>query len=51
MAFNESDSLVRFKLDVLQSMPAESAVVFGDMYIVEGGYTANALSTAASARC
>jgi hypothetical protein len=31
---------VRFKLDLLEAaMPAESALVFGDMYIVEGAYT------------
>ena len=42
--FNESDPIVRFKLDLLSAtMPAESAVVFGDMYIVEGGYTARCI--------
>jgi hypothetical protein len=41
MALNEADPLVEFKLNLLRTaMPAESAVVFGDMYIVEGGYTA-----------
>lgn len=41
MALNESDPIVRFKLDILKAaMPAASAVVFGDMYIVEGAYTA-----------
>ncbi len=37
---NEQDPFVRFKLDMLkQAMPAKEAVVFGDIYIVEGGYT------------
>lgn len=41
---NESDPVVQLKLDILAAaMPAESAVVFGDMYIVEGGYTAKCL--------
>ncbi|MFN0111778.1 MAG: hypothetical protein ACKVZH_23215 [Blastocatellia bacterium] len=38
------EALVQFKLDILKrAMPARSAVVFGDMYIVEGGYTAACL--------
>jgi hypothetical protein len=41
---DEHDPLVRLKLDVLQAaMPARSAVVFGDMYIVEGFYTAKCI--------
>lgn len=37
---DQSNPIVRLKLDLLQAaMPAKSAVVFGDMYIVEGGYT------------
>jgi hypothetical protein len=41
---NETDPLVQLKLDMLQeAMPAESAIVFGDMYIVEGFYTAKCL--------
>jgi hypothetical protein len=41
---NETDPLVQFKLDILRAaMPAESAIVFGDMYIVEGFYTAKCL--------
>jgi hypothetical protein len=41
---NESDPLVQFKLEILErAMPADSAIVFGDMYIVDGGYTAKCL--------
>ncbi|HEY1774827.1 MAG TPA: hypothetical protein VGG41_01595 [Solirubrobacteraceae bacterium] len=37
---DESHPIVRFKLDLLEmAMPAESAIVFGDMWVVEGGYT------------
>ena len=37
---NEMDPLVKFKLQILQkAMPAKDAIVFGDIYIVEGGYT------------
>lgn len=37
---NEKDPFVQFKLALIErAMPAESAIVFGDMYIVEGGYT------------
>jgi hypothetical protein len=44
MGLNESDPVVRFKLDMIKAaLPATSAVVFGDMYIVEGGYTAKCL--------
>jgi len=40
MSLNPTDPIVRFKLDMLEAAtPAETAVVFGDMYIVEGGYT------------
>jgi hypothetical protein len=35
------DPRVRFKLSILErAMPAESVIVFGDMYVVEGGYAA-----------
>jgi hypothetical protein len=38
--FNENDPLVKFKMHILEkAMPAKNAIVFGDMYIVEGGYT------------
>jgi hypothetical protein len=41
---NQQDPFIRFKLDFLkQAMPADDAVVFGDMYIVEGGYTQKCL--------
>jgi hypothetical protein len=41
---NETDPVVRLKLELLQAaMPAKSAIVFGDMYIVEGGYTAKCI--------
>jgi hypothetical protein len=41
---NESDPIVQLKLRMLQAaMPAASAIVFGDMYIVEGAYTAKCL--------
>lgn len=41
---DKSDPIVSFKLDLLKAtMPADSAVVFGDMYIVEGGYTAKCI--------
>ncbi len=41
---DENDSFVQFKLDILKrAMPARDAVVFGDMYIVEGGYTKKCL--------
>ena len=37
---DENDPLVRLKLEMLRAaLPAKSAVVFGDMYIVEGFYT------------
>jgi hypothetical protein len=41
---DEADPIVQFKLDVLRAaMPAESAIVFGDMYKLEGFYTAKCL--------
>jgi hypothetical protein len=41
---NETDPVVQFKLSTLRAaMPAKSAIVFGDMYIVEGSYTAKCL--------
>lgn len=37
--FVEANPLVQFKLDILKrSMPAASAIVFGDIYMVDGGY-------------
>lgn len=37
--FNEKDLFVQFKLDILKrAMPSESAIIFGDMYMVDGGY-------------
>ena len=42
--FNEQDPLVQFKLDIMKkAMPAYSAIVFGDMYMVDGGYTRKCL--------
>lgn len=44
MAFDPNDPAVRFKLDLLASaMPARSAVVYGDVYVVDGGYTRSCL--------
>jgi hypothetical protein len=41
---NEDDPVVHLKLQMLRAaMPARSAIVFGDMYIVEGAYTAKCL--------
>ncbi len=41
---DENNPIVRLKLDILRAaMPAESAIVFGDMYIVDGFYTAKCL--------
>jgi hypothetical protein len=41
MPLDETDRLVQFKLDILQrAMPARDAIVFGDIYGVDGGYTA-----------
>ena len=41
---NENDPYAQFKLDILKrAMPAESAIVFGDMYLVDGGYTKKCL--------
>lgn len=38
--FDRSDPLVQFKLGLLRSaMPMRDAIVFGDMYVVEGAYT------------
>lgn len=38
--FNENDPYVKFKLDFMQrAMPAKSAIVYGDMYMIDGGYT------------
>jgi len=37
--FHEDNPYVQFKLDLMKrAMPAESAIVFGDMYMVDGGY-------------
>jgi hypothetical protein len=41
---DENDVLVRFKLDLLErAMPAQDAIVYGDIYGVDGGYTAKCL--------
>lgn len=41
---NEADPIIKFKLDMLRAaMPSDSAIVFGDMYIVEGFYTTKCL--------
>ncbi|MGD9735440.1 MAG: class I SAM-dependent methyltransferase [Solirubrobacterales bacterium] len=40
MPLEENDSLVQFKLKMLErALPASSAVVFGDVWRVDGGYT------------
>lgn len=40
MTLDKDDALVEFKLSMLdRSMPASSAVVFGDIWRVDGGYT------------
>lgn len=37
--FVEANGIVQFKLDILQkAMPAKSAIVYGDIYMVDGGY-------------
>ncbi len=37
--FDEQNEVVKWKLDFIKkAMPAKSAVVFGDIYVVEGGY-------------
>src|ERR1700712_161981 len=37
---DEADPYVQFKIDFLRrAMPAASAIVFGDMYMIDGGYT------------
>jgi hypothetical protein len=42
--FDESDPLVQFKLDILRrGMPARDAIVYGDIYGVDGAYTAKCL--------
>jgi hypothetical protein len=44
VALNESDPSVRLKLATLEAaMPARDAIVFGDMWVVEGGYTLRCL--------
>ncbi len=41
---NEQDGYTQFKLDILKrAMPAETAIVYGDIYRVDGGYTAKCL--------
>jgi hypothetical protein len=38
--FDRSDNVVQFKLNILeQALPAESAIVFGDIFRIDGGYT------------
>jgi hypothetical protein len=47
--FVESNDFVQFKIDILQrAMPAASAIVFGDMYIVDGGYCKKCLDLGCS---
>lgn len=42
--FDENEPVVQFKLDLLRrAMPARDAVVYGDMYRVDGAYTAKCL--------
>jgi hypothetical protein len=42
--FDEDDPLVRFKLEILRrAMPARDAIVFGDIYGVDGAYTEKCL--------
>jgi hypothetical protein len=42
--FNEQDTYVQFKLDMLKrATPADSAIVFGDIYMVDGGYSRKCL--------
>jgi hypothetical protein len=42
--FDERDPYVQFKLEMLKrAMPAESAIVFGDIYRVDGAYTKKCL--------
>ena len=38
--FDENDPYVQFKLDFMRrAMPARSAIVYGDMYMIDGGFT------------
>ena len=40
MPIDKTDEVVQFKLDILgRALPAESAVVFGDIFRIDGGYT------------
>lgn len=40
MPIDKSDALVKFKLGILErAFPAESAIVFGDIFRIDGGYT------------
>jgi hypothetical protein len=42
--FNEQDPYVQFKLETLRrTTPAQSAIVFGDIYMVDGGYSRKCL--------
>jgi hypothetical protein len=42
--FNEQGPYVQFKLDTLKrATPAQSAIVFGDVYMVDGGYSRKCL--------
>ena len=42
--FDETHPLVQFKLDILRrAFPAQDAIVFGDIYGVEGAYTAKCI--------
>ncbi|HEY2590815.1 MAG TPA: hypothetical protein VGI35_04420, partial [Steroidobacteraceae bacterium] len=49
MALQEADPIIAFKVDMLRAaMPAVSAVVFGDMFTVEGGFTEKCLELGCS---
>jgi hypothetical protein len=47
--FREDDPYVQWKIDIMRrAMPAQSAVVFGDMYMIDGGYTRKCLELGCS---
>lgn len=42
--FDENDPYVQFKIDFMKrAMPAKSAIVYGDIYMIDGGFTKKAL--------
>ena len=42
--FNEADPYVQFKIDFLRrAMPSKTAIVYGDIYMIDGGYTEKCL--------